>query len=98
MLADRTHTKDDVEVLPDAVDEVVPEGFGGVLDFVFDGVWPYEVVDLLHIFLFGEEVGDLAGVQNIIDILEEGLIGDLDVCEDEAGGLFFATSLLGQSP
>lgn len=91
------HTQNDVEILANAVDEAVPEGLGAVLDLVFEGVWADLVVDFLEVLLLHVEVGDLAGIQDVVDVLQETLVGDLDVGEDERQLLALATCNLSDS-
>lgn len=86
-----------MEILANAVDEAVPEGLGAVLDLVFEGVWADLVVDFLEVLLLHVEVGDLAGIQDVVDVLQETLVGDLDVGEDERQLLALATCNLSDS-
>jgi hypothetical protein len=72
-----------MEVLPDTINEQIPQILRRVLDLFLCRVRSHHVVDLFKVLLLNEQVRYLACVQNVIDIFKEGLVSDLDVGENE---------------
>mmetsp|Transcript_1843 Transcript_1843/g.6340 ORF Transcript_1843/g.6340 Transcript_1843/m.6340 type:complete len:400 (-) Transcript_1843:1912-3111(-) len=83
-LTHRGHAQDDVQVIPDAVDEGVVQGVFGHAHAKGFGVLP----DVgTHPVFFGlvEKRGDLATVQDVVDILHETLGHDLRIGKQKHG-------------
>jgi len=57
-----------VKVLPNTINEQVPQRLWRVLDFFLGSIGPYEIVYFLKVFLFAEEVGNLSSVKDIVDV------------------------------
>lgn len=83
MFTNGTHTENYMQIFSNRINEIVPKWFRRVLDFLFDGMWPYKSVDLVYVFFFGEEIRNLSCVQNVIYVFKERLIGYLNICENE---------------
>ena len=77
-----------VEVLLDLVNEEGVKLLGSAIRGLLLGPWlsANHFADL-HLFLHGEDIGNLSGVEQIVDILDEPLALDLTVGEEEDGGL-----------
>ena len=92
-VADRRRGEDDVQVRAHAVDEEAPQLVGRLLEPRLDRVLAHAVVDAGQLVL-GVEVGDLARVQDVVDVLEEALVLDLRVVEEERRRLVEHADLL----
>jgi hypothetical protein len=59
---------------------------GGACDFG-------KLVTNVDLFIEGEQVGNLTGVEQVVNIFEEGFVNDLSVTEEELDGFLFETAL-----
>ena len=69
-----------MEVLTDSLDELLLDQFSATLDLNLIGKLLVDVV----LVLAEHEIWNLTGVQDVVDVLEEGLIEDLRICHGES--------------
>ena len=69
-----------MEVLTDSLDELLLDQFSATLDLNLIGKLLVDVV----LVLAEHEIWNLTGVQDVVDVLEEGLIEDLRICHSES--------------
>ena len=69
-----------MEVLTDALDELLLDQFSATLDLNLVGKLLINPV----LVLAEHEIWNLTGVQDVVDVFEEGLIEDLRVCHSES--------------
>jgi hypothetical protein len=53
------------------------------LNLLLGSIGSNQVVDLFVVLLLSKKVGHLTCVENVVDIFQEALIGDLNIGEDE---------------
>lgn len=80
-----------MQILSDAAYKQVPQRLRSILNFFLGSVGSHHVVYFFKVFLFGEQIGHLTSVEDIIYILQEGVVDDLHVCEYK-GQLFALAS------
>ena len=91
-LAHRGHAQDDVEVIPDPVDERAEEHILRGVQAEGLGVG----TNLGHhslLLVLGEQPGNLAAVEDVVDVLDETLGDDLRIREQKHGGRSLDTRL-----
>jgi hypothetical protein len=76
--ADRGEAKTNVEVLSHLVNEVSEQSVGGVFATIGLGLRS-DLVDLLIELILGEEVGNVTGGQDIVNVNEELVLRDLGI-------------------
>lgn len=69
-----------MEVLTDSLDELLLDQFSATLDLNLIGKLLVDVV----LVLAEHEIWNLTGVQDVVDVFEEGLIEDLRICHGES--------------
>jgi len=82
LISDRREGKDDVEVLSADLDEVGVDLVSVVSTIRFPGSGSHIIEDG-DLLLWWEQVGDLTTVQQVVDVLQEGLLHDLGIGEQE---------------
>ena len=82
LISDRREGKDDVEVLSADLDEIGVDLVSVVSAVRFAGSVSHVIEDG-DLLVGWEQVGDLTTVQEVVDVLEEGLPHDLGVGEQE---------------
>mmetsp|Transcript_33594 Transcript_33594/g.89014 ORF Transcript_33594/g.89014 Transcript_33594/m.89014 type:complete len:257 (+) Transcript_33594:826-1596(+) len=80
--ADGRHCEDYVEIIADRLDEVRPHRVLGLAAAVFLGPRPRVADDAVGL-VGREEVGHLARVEDVVEVLEERLVDDLGVVDEE---------------
>ena len=69
-----------MEVLTDSLDELLLDQFSATFDLNLIGKLLVDVV----LVLAEHEIWNLTGVQDVVDVFEEGLIEDLRICHGES--------------
>lgn len=77
-------------------DKDVPEGFGAIRLLGLIGDHPHLRIDLVQVLLLAEQVRHLTRVDQIVDVLQERLVGDLQIREDEAHSFLLVGGQLDQ--
>jgi len=85
-VADRTHADDHLEILADLEDELLEEVVVGFVGLAFGLSLVLEQSRLRDVFGLSHELGDVAGVEEVVDADEELLLDDLAVGDDEGHG------------